>query len=107
MKSNFFYVLTLFIFLGLSACSSRTALAQRNTQVRVVYVKKTPPQPKFEVYKRCNRYHIWVKGHWQWNGHFYIWKKGHCVKKKRGFIWVPGHWKHTPRGWKWMQGHWR
>ncbi len=108
MKTKIFYFLTLWSFFLLSACSSNQAVAQRRAQVTtVVYVKKTPPKPKYERVKKCHRHNIWIKGHWKWNGHIFVWVKGHCVKKRRGMVWVPGHWKHTPHGWRWIPGHWR
>ncbi|MDP6418721.1 MAG: YXWGXW repeat-containing protein [Candidatus Krumholzibacteria bacterium] len=74
----------------------------------VAYVPATPPSAKVEVRTaRPGPRHVWVKGHWKWNGHRYVWVKGHWVKGKRNARWLAGHWKNTPRGHVWVPGHWK
>jgi hypothetical protein len=51
--------------------------------------------------------HMWIPGHWKWEGEW-VWMKGHWeVPPRERADWVPGHWAERPRGWVWVEGHWR
>jgi len=52
--------------------------------------------------------HVWVAGHWRWNGTRHAWVGGTWVVKPRPHsVRVAGHWKRQGRGWVWIKGHWR
>ncbi|MCP4545634.1 MAG: BcpO-related WXXGXW repeat protein [bacterium] len=89
-------LLTLILVAMLSGCAT------------AVYVPNPPPACKVERKgPRPGARHVWVDGHWKYNGHRYIWVSGHWVKKKKSGVWVSGHWVQKPRGWVWVPGHWR
>lgn len=75
---------------------------------QVVVVRTAPP---VEVVERPgpapSREHIWVRGHWRWDGHRYLWDGGHWEARRVGHSWVPGHWVHARGGWYWVDGHWQ
>jgi len=74
----------------------------------VAYVPDAPPAAKSEVRpQKPSPKHVWVDGHWKWNGHRYVWVAGHWVKGRAGKTWTKGHWKRTPKGHVWVGGHWR
>lgn len=87
--------------IGLVCFSGNKAEAQ------VVVVK--PNKPKVLVVKptKAKSGHVWVNGHWKWNGKKYVWVKGHWKKQKVGHVWVPGHWKKVKGGHQWVPGHWK
>ena len=43
-----------------------------------------PPPPRYESRPRFRKGHVWVSGHWRWQGHRQVW--------------VPGYWMKAPRG---------
>ena len=67
-----------------------------------------PPPPNEEVMIPAPSYqHVWVQGHWAWNGGW-VWAPGYWVIPPRPHaVWVSGHWRHHPHGWVWGPGHWR
>jgi hypothetical protein len=42
--------------------------------------------------------HVWIQGHWAWNGRW-VWQPGYWVIPPRPYAkWVPGHWRRQPGG---------
>lgn len=74
-----------------------------------VVVRVRPPAPRVEMRVRCpGPNHVWIDGHWRWNGRSYEWSSGHWVARPAGrAAWVPGHWTRRHGGWLWIEGHWR
>ena len=74
-------------------------------EVRVV--AREPPREREEVVTAApTREHIWIRGHWQWDGNDYTWVPGHWETRRVGYEWVAGHWERYRRGWVWREGHW-
>ena len=73
-----------------------------------VLVKERPPAARVEVIEGApTARHVWIPGHWAWEGHW-VWARGHWeIPPGEQTVWVPGHWQETPRGWRWIEGHWR
>ncbi len=71
-------------------------------------VRDRPPAERVEVIEgRPSPQHVWIAGHWNWDGQW-VWLKGHWeVPPRERAEWVPGHWAERPRGWVWVEGHWR
>ena len=74
-------------------------------------VVKQPPQdrddtPHETVARPPTREHMWIRGHWQWNGNDYVWVPGHWETRRVGYEWVAGHWERYRHGWVWREGHW-
>jgi len=76
--------------------------------VREVIVRDRPPAARVEVVEaRPSAAHIWIAGHWSWEGEW-VWTRGHWeVPPREGGVWIPGHWVERPRGWVWVEGHWQ
>ncbi len=74
-----------------------------------VVVRVRPPAARVEVrVARPGPNHVWVGGHWRWNGRSYAWTSGRWVARPHaGAAWVPGHWTSRHGGWIWIEGHWR
>lgn len=73
-----------------------------------VVVQKDPPAEQVEVVPVApSREHIWVKGHWHWNGADWVWVRGRWITRRVGMEYVPGHWERRPAGWVWIGAHWR
>ena len=73
-----------------------------------VIVRDRPPAARVEVIEAGpSPRHVWIPGHWMWEGEW-VWMKGHWdVPPRERAEWVPGHWAERPRGWVWVEGHWR
>lgn len=87
----------LLVFLILSFKSNAQIVIKKPNRPAVVL--KKPNNPKKD--------HVWVAGHWKWNGNEYVWIKGHWQKNKQGHTWIPGHWTKVKGGYKWIPGHWK
>jgi hypothetical protein len=74
-----------------------------------VVVTIRPPAPRVEVRSASpSASHVWVAGHWKWNGKRWLWVDGSWKRKPApGSRWVAGHWKRHHGGWLWVPGHWR
>jgi hypothetical protein len=75
---------------------------------REIIVRDRPPAARVEVIEaRPSPAHVWIAGHWNWDGEW-VWIKGHWeVPPRERAEWIPGHWVERPRGWVWEEGHWR
>ncbi len=73
------------------------------------FVDRSPPAPRREVRDRApDRDHVWVAGHWLWQGNDFQWAPGVWVRRESpNRQWVAGRWRHERRGWFWVEGHWR
>lgn len=67
-----------------------------------------PPAPPAEVIPPApSNEHVWVAGHYQWEGHAYRWEKGRYERRPRpAATYVPAHWEQRARGRAWVDGHW-
>jgi len=81
---------------------------------QVIYVPQPPPPPQVEIMPALppmadTRSHVWIAGHWFWNGAGYVWRPGHYERRPRpGAVWVEGRWEHQGgHGYVWVEGRWR
>ena len=60
----------------------------------VIIVRTPPPPPRVDVRPaRPSHRHIWVEGHWRYQG--------------GNYVWIPGHWEAPPRAHAvYIQPHW-
>jgi hypothetical protein len=74
----------------------------------VVYVRSAPPPTATEVVAVApGTEHVYVRGHWEWDGARYAWVHSHYVKRPYPHAtWVEAHWQDSPHGWYWQPGHW-
>jgi WXXGXW repeat (2 copies) len=102
----FLMLLALITLLTVSAC-----VVEPRARVGVsaeVVVREPPPPPREEVIVAApSPRHVWIPGHWQWEGHW-VWLPGHWEKPpRRTATWVPGHWAARGDAWAWIPGHWK
>lgn len=72
-----------------------------------VVVHRRPPTERVEVVTSApSANHIWIRGHWQWNGSDYVWNPGHWETRQVNASWSPGHWRESGSGWVWVPGRW-
>ncbi|HWP93036.1 MAG TPA: hypothetical protein VNN20_12655 [Thermodesulfobacteriota bacterium] len=51
--------------------------------------------------------HVWIPGHWDWNGYDWVWTAGKWeLPPSSSSVWVSGHWKWDGVNWVWVPGHW-
>jgi len=74
-----------------------------------VYVDVAPPADQIEVVGVApSGQHVWIAGHYSWDGHRYVWAGGHWeVRPRERARWVPGRWRRYHGRWYWTEGHWR
>lgn len=73
----------------------------------IVYAQRHPPMDRREDRGSSpGSGHIWIRGHWRWDGSDFRWVRGQWVDPGRR-RWVDGHWAHDRRGWYWQEGYWR
>jgi hypothetical protein len=91
--------------LSATGCAVREEVVAEPRPVQVRYappveerVEVAPPAPSAE--------HIWVRGHWYWNGDQYVWQPGHYEVRRVGYRWVPAHYENRGGVYYYVQGHW-
>jgi hypothetical protein len=75
---------------------------------RVVYVRSAPPPEAAEVVAVSpGPDHLYIRGHWEWDGTHYVWKHSRYLRRPNDrAVWVEGHWQSSEMGWFWQPGHW-
>ena len=84
-----------------------TGAAATPTQ-KVVYVRETPPAPRYEtVVVSPGPGYVWCGGEWIWDAGW-VWTSGRwCAPPRPHTVWIGGSWNSSPRGWRHHPGHWR
>jgi hypothetical protein len=71
-----------------------------------VVVTQAPPPAQAEVVPVAPSVdHVWIRGHWHWDGAAWVWRPGH-YEIRRGFAWVPAHYEQRGPNWIYIEGHW-
>ncbi len=98
-----------FALLVTAALVLGAAVAPTPAEAGALVVVKAPPSPRIEVREsRPGPDHVWVAGHWRWNGRCHVWSAGTWVRRPSPHsTWVGGHWVKRHGGWTWLPGHWR
>ena len=86
-----------------AAASFSVVPAQAATSV---YVQIAPPAPRYEVMPAPRRGHVWVPGHWEWNGRRHVWMAGHWVVARPGFEYANARWDRRGDRWVYVPGEW-
>ena len=72
-----------------------------------VVVKAKPPVERVEVIPVApSPAHVWIKGHWHWNGVEWIWNPGKYVVAKAGLKWYPPQYVERGGAFYFVAGHW-
>ncbi len=61
----------------LAAAVPAAAQVSVNINVGDQVAPRPPPPPRHERMPGLRAGHVWVPGHWQWNGRDYVWVRGH------------------------------
>ena len=89
---------------GFLALSMMTGAANAEVSIRF----GPPPPPREVMIAQPGPRHVWVQGHYRWNGNRYVWERGYWSVPPRGrSAWVPGRWERRNGGNFWIQGYWR
>jgi hypothetical protein len=72
-----------------------------------VVVKTKPPVERVEVIPVApSANHLWIKGHWHWDGAAWVWESGRYELRRVGFQWYPAHYVERGGGIYYVTGHW-
>jgi hypothetical protein len=67
-----------------------------------------PPPPREVIVARPGPRHVWVPGHYSWDGRRYVWASGYwTVPPRGGAAWTPGRWERRNGMHIWVEGRWR
>jgi len=72
-----------------------------------VVVRTKPPAERVEVVPVApSPAHVWIKGHWHWNGGEWIWTSGRYEIARPGLHWVPAQYIERGGAFYFVAGHW-
>jgi hypothetical protein len=72
-----------------------------------VVVKAAPPVERVEIIPVApSPAHVWIKGHWHWNGGEWVWNPGRYELGRAGFRWIPPQYVTRGGGYYFVAGHW-
>ncbi len=74
-----------------------------------VLIRIAPPAPRLETRAVApGPHHVWLGGHWSWNGRTHVWIAGSWkLPPSAHASWVAGRWSRRSKGWIWVPGRWR
>jgi hypothetical protein len=72
----------------------------------VVVATRPPPEQVEVIPVAPSVNHIWIKGHWHWDGAAWIWRPGHYEVRRVGLQWYPAHYAERGGGIVYVPGHW-
>ena len=83
--------------------------AQVVVSVPGIRVMGPPPPPRVEVQvARPSPNHIWIAGHYAWEGGTHVWIGGHwAIPPQPGYVWEPARWVNNGGQYMYYRGHWR
>ena len=65
-----------------------------------------PPAPVREYAPGHRRGHVWVPGHWEWQGNSHVWVAGHFLRARPGYAYRQPQWSHHGDRWSYHGGRW-
>ena len=51
-----------------------------------------PPPDRYEIVPAPREGHIWVSGHWRWDGRRHVWVSGYWQPDRPGYVYYPPRW---------------
>ena len=66
---------------------------------------RAPPAMRVERWERRPG-HVWVSGHWDWNGNDYVWVGGRSERERRGYRWREPRWEQQDGVYVSIDGGW-
>ena len=94
-----------FIAAALLACGALLGTAAQAVTASV-YVQVAPPAPRYEAMPVARAGHVWVPGHWQWQGYAHVWVDGHWVRERPGYAYHQPRWERYGDRWGYTPGVW-
>ncbi len=92
------------MFAATSACAGYVTAGGAS----LTFVDRAPPPARREVRTSSpGSGHVWVGGHWGWQGNDYVWVSGSWMAVEPSHRGGKPGWQHDRRGWYWVDGHWR
>jgi hypothetical protein len=72
-----------------------------------VVVKMAPPAERVELIPVApSPAHVWIKGHWHWNGGAWVWNAGRYELRRTGFRWIQPQYVTRHGAYYFVAGHW-
>jgi hypothetical protein len=72
-----------------------------------VYVAPPPPPPVYQHAPAPRRGHVWVPGHWEWQGNRHAWVQGVYMRERPGYVYQQPQWVSHGDRWGYRAGHWQ
>ena len=73
-----------------------------------VRVRLAPPAPRIEVRGIApSPRHVWMGGHWRWEGGRHAWFPGRWELGRPGSVWIDAHCANQGGEWVFEAGHWQ
>jgi len=93
--------------LPLAGCTAHAEVEAPAAPPGEVVVTQAPPAPQVEVIPVApSTNHVWIAGHWHWNGGAWVWRAGHYEIRRVGWHWVPAHYSQRGASWVYVSGYW-
>lgn len=94
----------LFLLLG---CLSLGCAARVYTPAGVEVSTMPPPDRVEYVPVAPGPGHVWVRGHWGWDGHRHYWVRGRYLRRPAShYVWRPAGWVHVRGRYRYVPGRW-
>ncbi len=96
------------VWLVVALLSATPMVAASTAQAQGVQVRIAPPAARVEVRTRApSPRHVWLAGHWRWDGHKYAWVGGRwALPPRAGVAWQAPRWTQRAGGWAFVPGRW-
>jgi hypothetical protein len=78
---------------------------ERRDERRDRRAHRAPPAMRVERWERRPG-HVWVTGHWDWNGDDYVWVGGRYERERRGYRWREPRWEQRDGVYVSIDGGW-
>ena len=92
------------------ACVSLPAAANTSVGIQIgvpgpVYYA-APPAVVYESAPPPRHGHVWVPGHWEWQGNRHVWVKGFFLRARAGYYYNQPQWIQVGDRWTYRPGAW-
>ena len=95
----------------IAAIMSTPAAANTSIGVQIglpapIYVN-APPVARYEYTPAPRAGHLWVPGHWEWQGNGHVWVAGHFLRARAGYAYHQPQWQRDGDRWAYRAGGWQ
>lgn len=89
-----------------AALLAAATLGSASALASTLHVQVGPPPVYQEVAPPPRRGHVWVPGHWEWQGSRHAWVAGYFVRARSGYAYQQPHWEQHGNRWAYTGGRW-